>query len=133
LTAGRPRSYSRFTEICFRNTEWAWIAARSTPCTAIGSRDPAAQDEHALSILDATAIAAARVGARLVIEPLSGADRYPIKTAADAFAVIDKVGRDNLALLFDLYHLGVNGENLGVVIPPGALLKLVEPLSGRKS
>ncbi|GAB2989331.1 TIM barrel protein [Amycolatopsis acidiphila] len=77
---------------------------------------PAAQDEHALSTLDAAAVAAARIGARLVIEPLSGADRYPLKTAADAFAVIDKVGRDNLALLFDLYHLGVNGDDLDAVI-----------------
>jgi hydroxypyruvate isomerase len=78
--------------------------------------DPAAQDEHALSTLDAAAVAAARIGARLVVEPLSGADRYPLKTAADVFAVIDKVGRDNVALLFDLYHLGVNGEDLDAVI-----------------
>jgi hydroxypyruvate isomerase len=78
--------------------------------------DPAAQDEHALSTLDAAAVAAARIGARLVVEPLSGADRYPLKTAADVFTVIDKVGRDNVALLFDLYHLGVNGEDLDAVI-----------------
>lgn len=78
--------------------------------------DPVAQDEHALSTLDAAAVAAARIGARLVIEPLSGADRYPLKTAADAFAVIDKVGRDNLALLFDLYHLAVSGDDLDAVI-----------------
>jgi hydroxypyruvate isomerase len=82
----------------------------------IDGLDPAAQDEHALSTLDAAAVAAARIGARLVIEPLSGAERYPLKTAADAFAVLDKVGRDNIALLFDLYHLGVNGDDLDGVI-----------------
>jgi hydroxypyruvate isomerase len=82
----------------------------------IDGLDPAAQDEHALSTLDSAAAAAARIGARLVIEPLSGADRYPLRTAADAFGVIDKVGRANLALLFDLYHLGTNGDDLDAVI-----------------
>lgn len=82
----------------------------------IEGQDPAAQDEHALSTLDAAAVAAARIGASLVIEPLSGGERYPLRTAADAFAVIDKVGRDNIALLFDLYHLGVNGDDLDGVI-----------------
>jgi len=77
---------------------------------------PAAQDELALSNLDAAADAAARIGATLVIEPLSGADRYPLRTAADAFALIGKVAKDNLALLFDLYHLGVNGDDLDAVI-----------------
>jgi hydroxypyruvate isomerase len=78
--------------------------------------DPAAQDELALSNLDIAATAAAKIGAGLVIEPLSGADRYPLRTAADAFAVIDKVGRENITLLCDLYHLAVNGDDLDAVI-----------------
>ncbi|TNC22498.1 hydroxypyruvate isomerase family protein [Amycolatopsis alkalitolerans] len=82
----------------------------------VEGQDPAAQDEHALSTLDTAAVAAGRIGARLVLEPLSGADRYPLKTAADAFAVLDKVGRDNVLLLFDLYHLGANGDDLDAVI-----------------
>jgi hydroxypyruvate isomerase len=82
----------------------------------IEGADDAEQDEHALSTLDSAASAVARIGGRLVIEPLSGIDRYPLRTAADAFAVIDKVGRDNIALLFDLYHLGVNGDDLDAVI-----------------
>ena len=82
----------------------------------VPDQDPAAQDEHALSTLDSAASAAARIGAQLVIEPLSGADAYPLRTAADAFAVIDKLGRENVLLLFDLYHLGVNGDDLDAVI-----------------
>ena len=82
----------------------------------VEGHDPAEQDEHALSTLDCAASAADRIGARLVLEPLSGADRYPLKTAADAFAVMDKVGRENLLLLFDLYHLGTNGDDLDAVI-----------------
>lgn len=76
--------------------------------------DPAAQDELALSNLDFAAAEAAKIGARLVLEPLSGVERYPLKTAADAFAVIEK--RAGLKLLFDLYHLGVNGDDIAAVI-----------------
>ncbi|KAA9151440.1 TIM barrel protein [Amycolatopsis acidicola] len=72
--------------------------------------------ELALSNLDFAAAEAGRIGARLVLEPLSGAERYPLKTAADAFAVLDTLGRENVQLLFDLYHLGVNGDDLGAVI-----------------
>lgn len=78
--------------------------------------DPAAQDELAVSNLDSAAAAAQRIGATLVIEPLSGAQPYPQRTAADALAVIGKVRQDNLALLFDLYHLAVNGDDLDAVI-----------------
>ena len=82
----------------------------------VEGQDPDAQDEHALSTLDSAAGAVARIGGRLVIEPLSGAEKYPLRTAADAFAVIDKLGRENVSLLFDLYHLGVNGDDLDAVI-----------------
>ena len=77
---------------------------------------PEAQDELAVSNLDFAAAAAKRIGGTLVIEPLSGAERYPLRTAAGALDVIAKVDRDNLALLFDLYHLAVNGDDLDAVI-----------------
>lgn len=82
----------------------------------IDGADPAAQDEVAVSNLDSAAAAAKQIGATLVIEPLSGAERYPLRTAADALGVIGKVGQDNVALLFDLYHLAVNGDDLDAVI-----------------
>lgn len=78
--------------------------------------DPAEQDELALSTLDSLADTVARIGGTVVLEPLSGADRYPLLTAADAIAVLDKVGRPNLTLLADLYHLAVNGDDLDAVI-----------------
>jgi hydroxypyruvate isomerase len=77
---------------------------------------PAAQDELALSNLTGAADSARRIGANLVLEPLSGAERYPLRTAADALAVIGRVQRANLALLFDLYHLAVNGDDIDAVI-----------------
>jgi hydroxypyruvate isomerase len=78
----------------------------------LDGEDRAKQDDLALVHLATAAEAAAKIGAQLVLEPLSGADRYPLKTAADAVAVLDDLGRDNVRLLADLYHLAVNGDDL---------------------
>jgi hydroxypyruvate isomerase len=81
--------------------------------------DPAAQDDLATENLALAGRAAARVGGTVLVEPLSGAPRYPLRTAADAVAVIDRVadrtGVANLGLLCDLYHLAVNGDDLDQV------------------
>lgn len=62
------------------------------------------------------AYAASTVDGTVLVEPVSGADRYPVRTAADALAVIDRVGAANLRLLADLYHLAVNGDDLDAAI-----------------
>jgi hydroxypyruvate isomerase len=77
---------------------------------------PEQQDELATVNLAAAAAAAARIGANVLIEPVSGAPRYPLLTAADAVAVLDRVGADNVRLLADLYHLTVNGDDVSAVI-----------------
>ncbi|MFC9688165.1 hydroxypyruvate isomerase family protein [Kribbella sp. NPDC056951] len=76
----------------------------------------AEQDELAIENLAIAARAAGRVGATVLLEPVSGADRYPLLTAADALAVIDRVDVPNLGLLADLYHLAVNGDDVERVI-----------------
>ena len=85
----------------------------------VDGADPAAQDELAAELLALAGRAAARVGGTVLLEPLSGAPRYPLRTAGDALAVIDRVaaatGVANLALLADLYHLASNGDDLGRV------------------
>ena len=52
--------------------------------------------------------------------PQSARPKYPLKTAAEALAVTQRVrtdaGVDNVALLADLYHLAVNGDDLDVVV-----------------
>lgn len=78
--------------------------------------DPAEQDELAAENLAFAGATVGAVGATAVLEPLSGAERYPLRTAADAVAVIERVGAPHLALLADLYHLAVNGEDLDAVI-----------------
>jgi hydroxypyruvate isomerase len=53
--------------------------------------DPAAQDDLAVENLAIAGRAAARIGGTVLVEPVSGAPRYPLRTAADAVGVIDRV------------------------------------------
>jgi hydroxypyruvate isomerase len=70
---------------------------------------PEAQDALAVENLALAGRAAARVGGTVLLEPLSGAPRYPLRTAPDVLGVIDRVAQDagvtNLGFLCDLYHL----------------------------
>ncbi|WP_139005535.1 hydroxypyruvate isomerase family protein [Arthrobacter crystallopoietes] len=80
---------------------------------------PEAQDEVALANLAAAAEGVAAIGGTVLLEPVSGADRYPLKTAQDALDVIGKVhaeGPQNIKLLADFYHLAVNGDDVAAVI-----------------
>jgi hydroxypyruvate isomerase len=77
---------------------------------------PQQQDELGAENLARAAKGAARIGGTVLIEPVSGAPAYPLLTAADALAVIDRVGEPNVALLADLYHLAVNGDDVDKVI-----------------
>ena len=74
------------------------------------------QDELAVSSLAAAAAAAAGVGATVLLEPVSGAPRYPLRTAQDVVDIVNRVqretGRTELRLLADLYHLAVNGDDV---------------------
>jgi len=74
---------------------------------------PAAeQDELARENLTLAAEALAANGATVLVEPLSGPKPYPLRTAADVVAVLDRLEVDNVGLLLDLYHLAANGDDL---------------------
>lgn len=81
---------------------------------------PEEQDELAVRQLAAAARALAPIGGTVLLEPVSGAERYPLRLARDVLAVLDRVeeetGATNLALLADLYHLSVNGDDVPAVI-----------------
>jgi hydroxypyruvate isomerase len=81
---------------------------------------PRQQDDLAVEHLTLAAAAAGRIGGVVLVEPVSGAPRYPLKTGADAVGVIDRVQREtgaaNLRFLCDLYHLAVNGDDLDKVV-----------------
>ena len=53
--------------------------------------DAAAQDDLGAENLALAANAAAAIGGTVLVEPVSGADRYPLLTAADAVDVITRV------------------------------------------
>ncbi|ADH66001.1 MULTISPECIES: hydroxypyruvate isomerase family protein [Nocardiopsis] len=76
----------------------------------------AEQDAAAVRVLGEVAGTLAEIGGTVLIEPVSGAPSYPLLTADDAVAVIERVeretGADNLGLLFDVYHLAVNGDDV---------------------
>jgi hydroxypyruvate isomerase len=81
---------------------------------------PNEQDALGTENLALAARAAQRIGGTVLVEPVSGAPRYPLLTAADALAAIDRVGEDNVRLLFDVYHLAVNGDDVDVAIERSA-------------
>ncbi|MEL0626559.1 TIM barrel protein [Salinibacterium amurskyense] len=80
---------------------------------------PEAQDELAIHSLGFAADAAATIGATVLIEAVSGPKPYPLRTAADAIAVVDRVrasGHSNVAFLLDIFHLAANGDDISAAI-----------------
>ena len=78
--------------------------------------DPRQQDAVAAENLAYAADVVVSAHGVVLVEPVSGADRYPLRTARDAVEVVDRVnqatGLDNCRLLADLYHLTVNGDDV---------------------
>jgi hydroxypyruvate isomerase len=80
----------------------------------VDEASPEEQDELAREQLGAAAEAAARIGATILVESVSGPKPYPLRTAADGVAVVDAVradGHANVAYLCDLFHLANNGDD----------------------
>ena len=85
----------------------------------VDSATPQRQDDLARENLGLAAVATQRIGATVLLEPVSGPKPYPLRTAADAVAVVETLrrdGHDNVGLLCDLFHLAANGEDLTAVI-----------------
>ena len=77
---------------------------------------PDQQDELGTENLRLSADAVAAIGATVLVEPVSGPKPYPLRTAGDVVAVLDRVSRDNVGLLCDLFHLTNNGDDLDTAI-----------------
>ena len=80
---------------------------------------PEAQDELGTENLVRAASAANRIDATVLVEPVSGPKPYPLRTAADVAAVVDRArsaGAQNVGLLCDLFHLANNGDDLDAAI-----------------
>lgn len=80
---------------------------------------PEQQDELATQNLVIAARAASEIGATIQIEAVSGPKPYPLRTADDAVAVVDRVraaGAPNIGFLCDMYHLANNGDDLDAAV-----------------
>jgi len=84
-----------------------------------GACTPGAQDELGIENLAIAARAAQQAGAVVLLEPLSGAPQYPLRTSADVMSVLGRLPADSadaVTLLADLYHLRVNGEEIPAML-----------------
>lgn len=76
---------------------------------------PDQQDELGVEQLAAAAKVANRIGASVLLEPVSGPKPYPLRTADDVIRVLDRVhetGAQNVGFLCDLFHLANNGDDI---------------------
>ncbi len=77
------------------------------------------QDELGHVQLALAASAAARIGATVLVESVSGPKPYPLRTAADSAAVVTALreeGHPNVGFLCDLFHLANNGDDVAAAV-----------------
>ena len=94
LSIPEPRRSSSATTSTSRSASASNSASRrSTRSTATGSTTPhpSEQDELGRENLGRAATAADRIGATVLVEPVSGPKPYPLRTADDAVAVVQAV------------------------------------------
>ena len=78
-----------------------------------------AQDSVAVENLSLASRAVGPLDGVVVVEPLSGSPRYPLRCAEHALTVCDAVHHatgEQPQLLLDLYHLASNGEDVEAVV-----------------
>ena len=81
---------------------------------------PKQQDDLATENLTLAARAAAAIGGTVLVEPVSGPKPYPLRTANDVAAVLDRVHAPNLGMCCDLFHLANNGDDIDAALAASA-------------
>jgi hydroxypyruvate isomerase len=119
-----PSRVDEFTQ----NVSAVSAIARATGCqffnALYGNRlegvSPEHHDETALENLARLAHFTQDLNATVMLEPVSGVEAYPLKTADDVMAVLDRAIERSVAtrlgLLADFYHLATNGDDVPSVI-----------------
>lgn len=77
---------------------------------------PEQQDALAAENLLLAAQAAAAIDRTVLLEPISGPKPYPLRTADDVAAVLDRVPASNTGFLCDLFHLANNGDDIDAAL-----------------
>ena len=77
---------------------------------------PEQQDALAAENLLLAAQAAAAIDRTVLLEPISGPNPYPLRTADDVAAVLDRLPASNIGFLCDLFHLANNGDDVDAAL-----------------
>lgn len=84
----------------------------------LSPKERAAQRSLAAANIRNAADYAARHGVRLAIEPLNRFETDLINTVEQGLALVDEIGRDNVGLLLDTFHMNIEEKDI-----PAALRK----------
>ncbi len=82
----------------------------------VGDVTPEQQDDLAIENLTLAAHAATAIGGTILLEPISGPKPYPLRTAGDVAAVLDRLTVSNVGFLCDLFHLANNGDDIDAAL-----------------
>jgi hydroxypyruvate isomerase len=82
----------------------------------VSEATPEQQDELGVENLTLAAKAAAGIEATVLLEPVSGPKPYPLRTAGDVVAVLDRLEVPNVGFLCDLFHLANNGDDIDAAL-----------------
>jgi hydroxypyruvate isomerase len=82
----------------------------------VAEATPEQQDALAAENLTLAAKAAAAIDAKVLVEPVSGPKPYPLRTAGDVIAVLDRIHAPNVGFLCDLFHLANNGDDIDAAL-----------------
>ena len=133
LPAGDREAGERgLAALCGREAEFrdsvqkALDYAKALSCPRLHAMAGIVTDEARRGVMEETYIenlkyaagACAETGVKLLIEPINPHDMpgYFLNTSAQALAIIDAVGSDNLYLEYDLYHMQIMGDDLAATI-----------------
>lgn len=72
--------------------------------------------ERAASALPTLADAAEAVGVRLALEPLNRFETDLVTTVADGVALCERIGRENVGLLLDTFHMNIEERSFAAAI-----------------
>jgi sugar phosphate isomerase/epimerase len=111
--AGRARAVARVQAL----TEYAAAFGAPVIVGLVRGRGGGEGDvERFIAALQACADHAAELGTGLLVEPINRYETASLNTVAETLAALDRVGRPNVAILLDAFHMNIEEVSLGAAI-----------------
>jgi sugar phosphate isomerase/epimerase len=111
--AGRARAVARVQAL----TEYAAAFGAPVIVGLVRGRAGGEGDvERFIAALQACADHAAELGTGLLVEPINRYETASLNTVAETLAALDRVGRPNVAILLDAFHMNIEEVSLGAAI-----------------